>query len=137
MNRKDLQLLAEERLIDARTLLARGRYGAAYYIVGYAVECGVKACIAKRTRAEDFYDKILANKIFTHNFAQLANLAGLTVIIDELQVKDKEFGRNWAQVSLWSEESRYDPHTQREATQLVDAVAEPNHGVLKCIKQHW
>jgi HEPN domain-containing protein len=60
MNRTDLQNLAEERLGDGELLLASGRYGAAYYLVGYAVECGLKACIAKLTRAEDFYDKILA-----------------------------------------------------------------------------
>jgi hypothetical protein len=34
MNRTDLQNLAEERLGDAQALLARNRYGGAYYIVG-------------------------------------------------------------------------------------------------------
>jgi HEPN domain-containing protein len=53
MNRTDLQNLAEERLGDAEVLLASNRYSGAYYIVGYAVECGLKACIAKLTRAED------------------------------------------------------------------------------------
>ena len=47
MNRTDLQNLANERLEDANALLASGRFGAAYYIVGYAAECGLKACIAK------------------------------------------------------------------------------------------
>ena len=48
-------------------MLAAGRYGAAYYIVGYAVECGLKACIAKLTQAEEFYDKKLAKTVFIHN----------------------------------------------------------------------
>ncbi|HEY6348036.1 MAG TPA: HEPN domain-containing protein [Candidatus Angelobacter sp.] len=64
MNRIDLQNLAEERLQDAEVLLANGRYSAAHYIVGYVVECALKACIAKLTRVEDFYDKTLARVIF-------------------------------------------------------------------------
>src|SRR2546425_2666201 len=54
MTRTDLQLLAEERLSDAQVLLANGRFGAAYYLAGYAIECALKACIAKLTKAEDF-----------------------------------------------------------------------------------
>jgi len=57
MNRTDLKNLAEERLGDAQVLFDNNRFGAAYYVVGYAVECGLKACIAKLTKAEDFYDK--------------------------------------------------------------------------------
>jgi len=72
MNRTDLQALAEERLADAQALLASKRYGAAYYIVGYAVECGLKACIAKLTRAEDFYDKKLAQNIFKHDLKRVS-----------------------------------------------------------------
>ena len=30
-----------------KVLLDAGRYPAAYYLVGYAVECGLKACVAK------------------------------------------------------------------------------------------
>jgi HEPN domain-containing protein len=45
MNRTDLQILAEDRLKDAEVLLANGRFGAAYYLAGYAVECGLKACV--------------------------------------------------------------------------------------------
>lgn len=34
MNRRDLQRLAEDRLEDARALLAAGRYTGAYYLCG-------------------------------------------------------------------------------------------------------
>jgi HEPN domain-containing protein len=52
MNRADFQQLAELRLQDAEALLQAGRYEAAYYLAGYAIECALKACIAKRTEAE-------------------------------------------------------------------------------------
>ena len=137
MNRTDLQNLAEERLGDAEALLANSRFGAAYYIVGYAVECGLKACIAKLTRAEDFYDKNLARKIFQHNLAELANYARLSAVIEQSGKTDPVFEANWAQVGLWSEESRYETRTQTEAEQMVKAVHDPNHGVMQCIRQYW
>jgi hypothetical protein len=41
---------AEPHLQDAEALLQGGRYDAAYYLAGYAVECAIKACIANQTR---------------------------------------------------------------------------------------
>src|SRR3954471_11456605 len=101
MNRMDLQKLAEERLADSELLLANRRYGAAYYLAGYAVECGLKACIAKLTKAEDFYDKLLARKIFTHNLEELLVHASLADIFAKNGKSDYIFAANWAQVSSW------------------------------------
>src|SRR5207302_4568894 len=105
--------LAEERLGDSEFLLANGRYGGAYYIVGYAVECGLKACIAKLTRAEDFYDKTLARNIFKHDLIELANHARLSEVFDQTGRHDPVFAANWAHVYTWNEESRYDTHTRQ------------------------
>lgn len=49
MNRTQLQILAEERARDAEALLNAGRWSGAFYLAGYAIECGLKACIAKLT----------------------------------------------------------------------------------------
>jgi len=106
-------------------------------VVGYAVECGLKACIARLTRAEDFYDKNLARKIFQHNLAELANYARLSAVIEQSGRGDPVFQANWAQVSLWNEESRYETHTQTEAEQMIRAVQDPDHGVMRCIRQYW
>jgi HEPN domain-containing protein len=135
MNRTDLQNLAEERLGDAEALLASNRFGAAYYVVGYAVECGLKACIAKLTKAEDFYDKTLARKLFVHEIETLASLAGLD--IKQIAKNDSVFAANWALVKDWNEESRYETHTKVEAEQMVRAVREPDHGVMQCIRRYW
>ena len=40
MNRADFQRLANDRIADARALLAAKRWAAAYYLVGYAVVVG-------------------------------------------------------------------------------------------------
>ena len=45
--KKDLEALADTRLGDATHLFKGARYSAAYYLAGYAVELGIKACIAR------------------------------------------------------------------------------------------
>lgn len=65
MNRLDFQRLAELRLSESTALLAAGFPDGAYYLAGYAMECALKACIAKRTREYDFPEKILAITTFT------------------------------------------------------------------------
>jgi HEPN domain-containing protein len=67
VNRAELQRLAMERIGDARALLAARRWSAAYYIAGYAVECALKACIAKLMKSEEFPDKRFADKCWAHN----------------------------------------------------------------------
>ena len=135
MNRTDLQNLAEERIGDAEALFTSNRYGAAYYLVGYAVECGLKACSAKLTKVEDFYDKKLASNIFKHDLEELANYARLDM--KQLGTVDLAFAANWAQAKDWSEESRYEAHTRQEAEQMIQAVQEPTHGVMQCIRRYW
>jgi HEPN domain-containing protein len=45
VNRAELQRLTRDRIRDAKALLTAGRWSGAYYLAGYAVECGLKACI--------------------------------------------------------------------------------------------
>ena len=54
MNRSDFQQLADVRIDEAAVLLVQGKYDGTYYLAGYAVECGLKACIAKRTERYAF-----------------------------------------------------------------------------------
>jgi HEPN domain-containing protein len=63
VKRKDLQALANARLRDAEILLKNRRFDGAYYLAGYAVECAIKACVAKKTQRYDFPDKDLAIQV--------------------------------------------------------------------------
>lgn len=49
VDRQDLQELSRVRLKEATALLKLGLFDGAYYLAGYAVECALKACIAKAT----------------------------------------------------------------------------------------
>jgi len=57
LDRKDLQELSRVRLKEATALMQAGFFDGAYYLAGYAVECAIKACIAKGTRRYEFPDK--------------------------------------------------------------------------------
>jgi len=137
MNRIDLQTLAEERLTDAQVLLSNGRFGAAFYLAGYVIECALKACIAKLTKAEDFPIKN-SNTVYIHDLKKLAGAAGVEAAIAQLAKNDKAFETNWAFMTVWSEETRYDRYVDQEmAKWMLDAVSDPQHGVLQCIRQYW
>jgi len=84
MNRDDFQELAHKRLRDARVLLRGRRHAGAYYLTGYAVECGLKACIARQTRRFDFPPKPNAVRdIYVHDLTKLVKAAGLQHDLDE------------------------------------------------------
>jgi hypothetical protein len=137
MNRLQLQQLAEERVRDAEALLAAGQWSGAYYLAGYAVECGLKACIAKLTSEHDFPDKDRAIKSYTHRIDVLADLAGLESQRDLDARGNPEFGTNWLVVIRWEEKSRYEFRSEPDARKLVKAVTDPSDGVLQWIVAHW
>lgn len=48
MNQAELRWMAEERIKDARALIRGKRWGFAYYVAGYSIECALKSCILAR-----------------------------------------------------------------------------------------
>ena len=137
MNRADLKQLARERLRDAKALFAAKQWSGAYYLAGYAVECALKACIAKLTKPEEFPDKALADKCWTHDFEKLLLTAGLRTDRDKDVNADAELEKNWETIKDWNESSRYARKTKAEARALLAAITDPNHGVLQWVKKRW
>ncbi len=140
MNRDDLQRLAKERLADAKALLAAGRWSAAYYVAGYAVECGLKACILARVTAAPeilFEDRRYSEKCWTHNLSQLMDLAGLRATLVADAAADPDLLTKWETVTYWSESSRYERGTKADAEALYEAIADKKHGVMPWIKRRW
>ncbi len=135
--RTDLQAYAQAKLDDAVILLQNGRFSNAYYLAGYAVELGLKACIAAQINAETIPDKAFIKKIFDHKFSVLIGLAGLAKELKDQEDKDPVFGSNWAIVSEWSPDARYEPKDITSAQSIITAIAHPESGVLQWIKTHW
>ncbi len=138
MTRADLQKLAELRIEEAEILLKARKYAGAYYLAGYAVECGLKACVAKKTKRFEFPDKQLVLDSYTHTIEKLVSVAGLKSQRDADAASDTSLLANWGTVKDWTEESRYErTRTRAEAYRLFNAITDPRHGVLPWIKQRW
>jgi HEPN domain-containing protein len=137
VNRAELQRLAKERISDAKVLLDARHWSGAYYMAGYAAECGLKACIAKLMKAEEFPDRAFAEKCWTHNLPQLLGLAGLKPDLEAAMRADTDLADNWDAVKEWTESSRYARSTKADAEELFEALTERKHGVLPWVKQRW
>jgi hypothetical protein len=135
--RNDLRAHAQAKLDDATILFQNGRPSNAYYLAGYAVEIGLKACIAAQISAETIPDKSLINNILKHSFPVLIGLAGLATQLKEQQDKDPDFAANWAIVSEWSPDARYEAIDTCSAQTLIVAISDPKSGVLEWIKTYW
>lgn len=135
--RAEFQQLAVARLEEAKVLLDNGKWAGAYYLAGYAVECALKACIAKLMRAEDFPDKDFAVKCYTHNIESLIALAGLKDLLDAAMVSDAALAANRWTVKDWSEAKRYHSINEAEARALYAAIEEPAHGILSWLRTYW
>ncbi len=137
VNRKDLQFLARTRLAEARALLEVGRPDGAYYLAGYAVECALKACIARGTQRHEFPDKKIVDASHTHNLRDLIKVANLELARLEEAKRDPLFRNHWDLVQQWSEHSRYRRHGSEMAQALVIAIGDRKHGVIAWIRRHW
>jgi HEPN domain-containing protein len=137
VNRKDLQELSNVRLKEAKALLGVGLWDGAYYLAGYAVECALKACIAKQTQRYEFPDKKRVIESYSHELLPLVRLAGLGDALRERIRQDSHFQKNWDISRVWSEGSRYRRHDQTSAQNMVEAVAHRSDRVVAWIKAYW
>jgi len=138
MNKSNLEALVDIRVKEATLLLNNNCYEGAYYLLGYALECAIKACIAKQVKEFDFPDKQLANASYTHKLSDLMGLAGLKQKLQDKELSDEEFKLNWAVTKDWSEEDRYE-HTIEEtkAKDFFRAITNETTGILEWIKNCW
>jgi hypothetical protein len=138
VNRRDLQILADLRIVDAKILIDGSRFSGAYYLLGYAVECALKACIAKQIKEHDFPDKQLVLDSYTHNLEKLLRISGVKLMFDSLIKTNQSFEVNWNIVKDWTEGSRYDNNVSEvKARDLLNAVTDGTDGVLTWLKTVW
>lgn len=137
MNRADFQKLAKLRVKEAKLLLDNKFYEGAFYLAGYAVECALKACAAKKTKRYDFPPQN-AGALYTHNFETLVALTGLKPDLDAELMRSKGFRKNWATVRSWSPFTRYETKIDdKRAHDLYVAITVDPDGVLSWLKKYW
>lgn len=133
----DFRALANMRVREAALLLRGSEWSGAYYLVGYAVECALKACLAREFRSWRMPDKNVLSQAYTHDLQNLARQCQLNQLIAAQGRADRDFDVNWALVKDWNEESRYLIWTETNARDLFRAVNDRNHGVLPWVKRQW
>lgn len=136
-DRAALRQLAEERLAEARALLAAGRGSGAYYLAGYAIESALKAKIASGFRAEAIPRLSLVRDIYTHDLAKLLSLAGLKDELEAEMETNAHLKECWTTVAAWSEQARYEIWTPEAAEAMVDAVEDGEEGLLPWLRNRW
>ncbi len=139
MNRADFQRIATLRIKEAKTLLDNNCFEGAYYLSDYAVECALKACIAKQSKRYDFPPKEkVIREYYSHSLQNLIRHAGLTTNLDDEINSNSSFALNWAVVKDWSEESRYQTFfAYQSARDIYSAVANRKNGVLPWLRKRW
>lgn len=137
MNSDDIVRLSEERLSDAQALFAAGRYEGAYHFAGLAVECALKAHIARFTGVGDFPDRDWAQAVWTHDLNKLLAAAVNPVLplkkLPEWVAKSPA----WLQLAQWSVDSRYDPPgtvTKEEVAGFLDLVADAKGDLVSWLR---
>lgn len=136
LTRKDFQRLAQLRAREAGALSRSRDQQGAYYLAGYAVECALKACIAKKTKRHDFPpDRAFTNRIYTHDLTILLREAGLETELDKDMQVNPALAANWNTVKVWTEESRYITGGLNGRDLHVAIVG--TDGVLPWITKHW
>jgi hypothetical protein len=139
VNREELRQLAEDRVSDAKVLIDAGRWSGAYYLVGYAMECGLKACVlafVERT-GEIFRDKDFSKRCFTHKIGELLDVSGLKNYHNESLKINPIFAGYWGVAKDWSEATRYQQRSEADAKGLYEAITNEPDGVLRWIRANW
>jgi HEPN domain-containing protein len=142
VDRKRLQTLAKTRLKDAKALLGRKRWSGAYYLCGYAVECGLKSCLLRHLGESGsvFGDPNYLKKLiecWTHDLGKLVTLAGLEADFGVARGANPALASFWTTVKDWKETSRYDDKTEDDAKELYEAVSHKPDGVFQWLQTRW
>lgn len=137
MRRSDLQLVSQAKIDDAISLLKMGRASNAYYLAGYSIEIGLKACIAKQISADTIPELSFVRSIYDHDLQKLVKVAGLSAVLKQAQDKNSGFAANWAIVCEWGPDARYNSYDVGTAQLMLSAVIDSQNGVLQWIKAHW
>ncbi|TAI63002.1 HEPN domain-containing protein [Bradyrhizobium sp. Leo170] len=134
--RGTLQRLALAKIEDARLLYENSRFSNSYYLYGYGIELGLKACIARQMVAETVPDKAVLRGFFDHDVTKLVGLAGLAEFLKTAR-ENPEFDVRWAIASEWSAESRYDMIDAVTAAAMRDAVENSEFGIMQWLQRFW
>jgi HEPN domain-containing protein len=137
LDKSKAQNLSLTRIKEAEILLKENCFAGAYYLAGYSVELALKAVICKKFKRETIPDKNFVQSLYTHKLDDLMTKSELKFKFDEDKKANSQLDTYWTVVTKWNENSRYDLKSEQDATSIINAINDPQNGILSWIKQHW
>ena len=117
---------------------ATPKWDGAYYLLGYCIECALKACVAKQFRLHEVPERTVINTFYTHDFTKLLSISGVAREMESKREADRRFAANWEAVQDWNESRRYNLGTlEAFARGMYDAVTDNQSGILPWIRTQW
>lgn len=137
--KSDLLALADQRLAEARHLLQTGFPGGAYYLGGYAVECGLKAVIASVYVNQSFPDDLKRwSMLKIHEPDRLMDICrDLKPGMANALSSSTTLKRNWRIIQSWTPTVRYASNiVTTDAGSLLAAIDDESSGILPWLKTY-
>lgn len=149
-NRATLRLIAKTRIKSSKILLGAGDWDGAAYMMGYALECALKAAACKTLRIEDYpvshKDKKVPELFMTHSFERLLLLSGLSDIFN-VQGDVPAFN-NWSTFTInypgeWTtiryRDPAASPFDEQTTKKLIECLCEDENSIIKTIskRKRW
>jgi HEPN domain-containing protein len=140
---EELKTISKARLKSASVLMKAGDWDGAAYMLGYALECALKAATCKSLRLNEYpSDRKKASHFMTHNFDELLIFSGLSDLFN--LTAPVEIFQNWSDFTKefpgkdWPA-MRYDLNhlstfTESKVKGLYDNLTEVSNGILSVIK---
>lgn len=137
-SRQELKAIARLRLREAEALYGVGLYDGAAYLAGYVVEMALKARICRFLGLAEYPSTGPLKPVYAvHDLDQLALLAGLR---PQLSPANAALFANWSVAQPWKPDRRYTApgtYTRQDALDILNAIRDPNGGILRWIAKHW
>lgn len=139
MTRNDLKEVVKTKLKAAKILFNAGDYTTSGYLLGYVVECSLKAVICKKLKLAIYPDSGKHFDVFaSHDFDRLLMLSGYSEDIT-LQSNPTLFNYWSILTKDWKPEIRYNNtvYTLNNIQDKITALEDSNDGFLVWIKKRW
>ena len=82
-------------------------------------------------------ERSFVNAVYSHKLDELLGLAGIKKQLQDDMKGDSILAARWGVASKWNEASRYEVWDSFAAASMIEAVGDPEHGVLQWLKKRW
>lgn len=142
---QELRKVSSARLKTVETLIGVNDWDMAGYLMGYVLECALKAAICRNLKLKEYPDNIkhdkMRNFFITHDFETLLIVSGMFDIF-KLKKRPKRVLDNWSHFTIYYQsnwtDTRYKPGCWKDTDVklLYTNLTETPYGILNQIKGH-